>query len=213
VPVSHKLQAIFIHIPKTAGTSVTRCLADLDPDLALLGQTTPDVRALTDELWSRHLGAAQVQAVVDSKIWPKYFKFAFVRNPYDLVVSHFFFQKRLHETAPHVLRSLHPDISSMLAAGCGFSEWLKAATYIKPQSFYVLDEQGKVIVDFLGKFETMNADFAHVCKVLNIEVKLPHLLKTAHLSWDKYYDRETSEIIHRRFAKDFAPFGYKTMSW
>jgi hypothetical protein len=74
--VSHRARAIFVHIQKTAGSSIEAALRDHDPEAGphLVGGR-------------RHVHAVELRDVVGPDVWGRYFKFAFVRNPWDRLLS------------------------------------------------------------------------------------------------------------------------------
>ncbi|HTT80257.1 MAG TPA: sulfotransferase family 2 domain-containing protein, partial [Stellaceae bacterium] len=78
--ISHDLRCIFTHVPKTAGKSI-RYLFGL-PEFAEQG--IPDGNNIEDGF-----GHTRLSSLIDSAFFDDYFKFAFVRNPYDRIVSAF----------------------------------------------------------------------------------------------------------------------------
>ena len=113
MPVSRSLSCAFIHVRKTAGTSIVRALEAADPRLHLNEVGIWDIlcahprrRSLLRRLrgfyligsanhypqW--HLPAVIVRELIGRREWNGLFRFAFVRNPWDLVVSAYHFEKR-----------------------------------------------------------------------------------------------------------------------
>lgn len=193
--VSHGTRSVFIHIQKTAGSSIEGALWRADP---AIGSHLRDGR--------RHQFAREVRDVVAPEIWRDYFKFAFVRNPWDRLVSWYAmcmrnptsnkFSQYVHDTAP-----TFADFITKATTGIGVR-----TTY--NQLDYVTDAAGAVIVDFVGRYERLDADFAVVRSRLALPQDLPHLNQTPHGEYRGYYTAETRAIVAQRFARDIAHFGY-----
>ena len=76
------------------------------------------------------------------------------------------------------------------------------------QTSYVCDADGNVIVDFIGRFESLNADFTSVSRRLGLELSLPHLNRTQHLPTSEAFEPEVEARIRQLWAVDFAMLGY-----
>ena len=75
---------------------------------------------------------------------------------------------------------------------------------------WISNEKGKVLTDFIGRFENLQEDFNTVCDKIEIpQHQLPHCNKTNHKHYTEYYDAELREIIANRFREDIEYFGYK----
>ena len=175
----------FIHIPKTGGTSINRALG------------------LADE----HKTAMQLRGRLGER-WDRKFRFAFVRNPWDRAVSSFRF-------------ALDQNKDSRFVA-LTFREWLRLAFVERhplyfdlpvsflPQFDWISDQEDNLLVDFVGRFENLQADFAKVCERIGCAgLKLPHYNSTKHDDYRSYYDDESIEIIARWHKKDIEQFGYE----
>lgn len=65
-----------------------------------------------------------------------------------------------------------------------------------------------MLMDFIGKMENIEADFAHVCEHLGIRNTLRHLNKSEHRDYRSYYNEETKALVARTFRDDIETFGY-----
>jgi hypothetical protein len=178
---------IFIHINKTGGTSIANAIG--------LPQ-------------KRHLTVREVINIVGYKDWNDAFKFTFVRNPWDKVVSHYRYRIKTNQ-------------NEMKKADLSFKEWV-VKTYsenkdyhyydypkmFQPQVDWLKDETGLVRVDFIGRFENLHSDFEYVRSKIKTRKELPHLNKTKRDNYTKYYDEETKRIIREWFHDDIERFGY-----
>jgi len=164
--ISDRHKFIHIHIPKTGGTSVSVALGYPEGK-------TPD-----------HRRARVIKKGV--KDWDSYFKFTFVRNPWDLVVSDFFARN-----------------------GKDFKEFVLRIPKWDNQCYFILDSSGKSLVDFIGRFENLHKDFDHICNRIGIKANLFHFRNTLHGHYSKYYDDETREKVARLFRQDIEYFGFE----
>ena len=177
---------IFIHINKTGGTSVEKAL-----NIPLQHRTALDKR--------NYLG---------EEVWNKKFSFAFVRNPWDKVVSHFTYRLRTNQT-------------NLEREAVEFQDWVRLAYMEKnnkyydnpkmfmPQMDWLSDNNSNILVNFIGRFENFESDFAEVCAKLKISSTLPHLKKSTRMHYKEYYNSETAEIVGELFKNDIEYFNYK----
>ena len=202
---SHKNKSIFIHIPKTAGWTLHNILkryADFH-SAGHVGNFTRRVQQISERHYPSKL--------LKEKYLDSYFKFCFVRNPYDLLVSSYKWWKR--EPKSGRKRKLYLEILDM-----SFKEFiLKRAEFINEvntkklgQHFWITNTDGNPLVDFIGKFENLQKDFNIICDKIGIPHQLlPHHNKTKHKCYTEYYDDETREIVAEKYAKDIEYFGYE----
>ncbi len=199
--VSRKYRFIFIHIPKTGGTSLAepRYRDGRGALSACLGDE--------DYVQAGHIRAAGLKQRLGDQ-WPLYFKFAFVRNPWDRMVSlyHYFLQDE---------EKMSSDLGKRIAACADFRDFclrldeLSLDAHFDEQVSYLIDYDSTPIVDFVGRFESLNEDYARVCRHLSLPVsELPHYRKSDHQHYRKYYDERTREIIAQRYAHDIGAFKY-----
>jgi hypothetical protein len=185
----HKLNGrpfVFIHINKTGGTSINRAVGIL---------------------LKQHLTAAEIVAIIGRKRWDAAFRFAFVRNPWDKVASHYRYRIKTGQTGLGAEDTL------------SFQAWVRAA-YLEKDPFYYdipkmfapqldwISLDGEIACDFIGKFENLNADFERLMGEFGVEIELQHLNKTVKRDYREYYDPESRDIIGDVFKKDIDYFGY-----
>lgn len=131
------------------------------------------------------------------------YSFAFIRHPLDRLVSWYFG----HRTTNPSMVQYQGDFRTWVATGCNH-HWtpdnLKQFGVSSPLNQWEFVEiDGKVAVSFLGKFEKIELDFIEVCKVIGVQKKLPHILKSQHQHWTHYFDRGLEVYAEMKFEKDF----------
>jgi len=178
---------IFIHINKTAGTSIGNAIG-----LPV----------------KHHQTAKEVIASIGRDKWNAAYKFTLVRNPWDKVVSHYEYRRKRNKT-------------EVATRGISFAEWVNK-TYgpekdpfyynnpkaFQPQVEWLKNDEGKIDIDFIGKFETINEDYGKIKSAIGLEAELPHLNASKRKGYQSYYDAETREIVANWFREDIEAFGY-----
>lgn len=199
---SENKKFIFIHIPKTGGTSVKTALKRV----SLKENVVPLKYKTTSSQIRKHDVAIRVRDILNEKIWKSYYKFAFVRNPFDWVVSLY-----------HYIKKDKKDPRYQIANKLNFKDFMrwfdKASSEKYParlgQKSYITNKKGKIIVNFVGKLENFTEDFSKVCKSLNIKnTYLPRVNITNHKKYTKYYDSDTISLVGRIFKEDLRFLGY-----
>jgi len=138
------------------------------------------------------------------------YSFAFVRNPYDLLVSWFYYHKQ-HQPK---LEVYHCEFLTWIDRGCPH-HWsdglLKSSGVTHPlnQFQYICDSSGMILVNMIGRFESLQEDFINICDVIGIKDKsLPHVNGSKHNPWEGYYTPKALAQVKDQFKKDFEIFNY-----
>ena len=76
------------------------------------------------------------------------------------------------------------------------------------QSSDLCDAHGRILVNYVGKFETLVSDFTEITTRIGVQVVLPHENKSVHRDYRSYYDNELRELVSRFCARDLELFGY-----
>ena len=192
--VSHKHKFVFVKIPKTAGESFVSVLEQY----------------AAMDLWNTDLGNHERYSdiILENRDFEKYFSFAFVRNPYELKVSRYFYVKEVEK----------------VCSCTSFVEWVTLGSPVKmldetqskedwfpwSQLRFLMNKERELAVDFIGRFENLQEDFNTICDKIGIpRQQLPHKNKSKHKHYTEYYDDETREIVAEKYAKDIDHFGYE----
>ncbi len=184
-------QCIFIHVPKAAGSSIA---------LTLFGQK------------SRHIPWFEYYRANPGK-FRRYFKFSFVRNPWDRLVSTYFFLQR---------GGMNPQDAAWAAANLPayptferfVLEWLDEDSihtwvHFRPQHYFICNEAGAVQMDFVGHMENIETDFAYVAARLGCTRKLEKVNVGERQHYSCYYSDELREKVAHVYARDIELFGYR----
>jgi Sulfotransferase family len=208
ISYSHKF--LFVHVPKTAGTSIVRSLRPYAHDstgylvnraLAFCGI---HVNLLPGpHRWRRfrpHHSAATIRRHLPRHVYERMYKFAFVRNPWDWFVSyyHFHLQCSTHHRHEHVRR---------LGSFAEFVRW-QVARQRRLQVDFLTDRQGRLLVDFLGRYETLGEDFRTVCRHVGLDCELPWHNRSERGDYRTYYDDATAALVAEHCRADIEAFDY-----
>lgn len=198
--IDHVNKCIFVHIPRCAGSSMERLL---------IGKDWYHVDEKT-----KHLIASHARELY-SEYWNDYFKFSFVRNPWDRMVS-------MHKWGPFYgvkMKDEKLDIS-------GYIKKLDSGVEIDKRTSYSSSKMKKIIsdaiylnilneeLDFIGKFENLNEDFIKLSDLMKLKINKLPTVKNYDKSknekhYTEYYDDETRELVAEIYAKDIEYFGYE----
>ena len=197
--ISHKYKCIFIHIPRTAGTSIEHWI---------YGNDWWEVDKRT-----KHLTASQAKKIYRA-YWDSYFKFSFVRNPWSRCVSCLTYSDHF---------GIAYDAKMNVE---GYKKKFGFPTLVEHDyRFYdakdiindnhqertvyqnILDEE----IDFIGKFENLKKDINYIKKTLGIKKRFypdKKILRTRRATYRNYYDQSSMEEIRNMYWKDILKFNY-----
>ena len=199
--ISRANQYIFVHIPKCGGTSVEKSLLmmeNVDLNLGKRGQF--GLGRLSKETKREYkLAINGAQHSLLSQYPPAcqkdYFCFTFVRNPWDLLVSKYFYFRRRYTSVSFKEMITRMDDSRM---------------YPRHRLKFNQTDFINSNINYVGRFETLEADFKKICTTLDLNPpKLERLNTTNHAPYWEYYDEETRGIVATKYKKDIETFGYK----
>ncbi len=221
--INHTHRFIFVANGRTGSKSIEEVLAHLhegaDLDVPVPGLYT-----------SGHIPPRSIRRRIPTEIWESYTKFMFVRNPWNWVVSQYFYNfgqkplQRLRQLDPRSGIQARTNLTAVVAH-------LENKTRLAPidvavlyehlrqyravpeadslfQSTYAFDSDGTPLVDFIGRFEHLENDFAAITSHLGIEVELRKKNMSNHNRFQTYYSDDTVEFVAHLYAVDIANFGY-----
>lgn len=263
--ISHKHKFIFLHVPKTGGSSIKAFLSQYIGDddilngwnhslqkgisynLKLLKMINNDFgkkmiskaiklrikdhkildRPILEyafrEILKKKIGTTSIHATADQirkfdkKSWKKYFKFVFVRNPYTHAISHWLFDEKSWS-----IKNKKNKINLKKLSKRKFVDYLKnfkkeikdKKSYYYPMRPFnrIYTINGKIAVDYVGKFENLKKDLNKIKKILDLpknKFTLPHEKKNITRNYLHLYNNESKKLVEEIWKKEFEFFNYK----
>lgn len=213
--ISHHDRCVFVHVPKCAGQSVEmfflkRAGLDWETRAPFLLRWN-DVPALGPP----RLAHLKAREYVANKWMPQaqfdeYFKFALVRNPWDRIAS--FYRYLGYDWRCPFSRFVLHHLPRVLER----KRW-----FLGPQAEYVQGRDGKLLVDFVGRFESLQQDFTTACERIGIlDARLPHVndsrkpkgpmrwLKRRSMPYKDMYDSRSAKLVATLYEADVDIFKY-----
>ena len=204
--ISHLHEFIFFAVPKTGTHSIRQALRPHlgggDEEQAQLFEphsfSNPELKAVGHG----HLSVAQVKPVLGDDTFERYFKFAFVRNPWDRFISYCAFISRdtcRFENDPHGF------MREMI-----YSPRPQHHLLYQPQSQMLSDDRGELAMDFVGRVEHMDRDYITICSRLGLEPQpLEQINGSQHKRYTDYYNNDLRAMIAHKYARDIHLFDYQ----
>ena len=203
--VSHLHRYLFVAMPKTGTHSVRQALREhLGPDDIEQVGLFVNKRFPFDEiaqLQHGHLSVRQVRPYLGDAVCDEYFKFTFVRNPFDRFVSYCAFMTRQQGafdrdpqgTMRRILFELRP----------------MDHVHFQPQYTLLTNDAGALETDFIGRVERMQEDYDAICARIGIPSRpLDKVNSSRRGDYRQYYDRTLMEGVAALYRGDLERFGY-----
>jgi hypothetical protein len=193
--IDHKKKIIYIAVPKTGTTSIQKFLKRNLPNSISVYLNTPNDIGLV-----KHSTALEIKNVI--KNYEDYHTFAVIRNPFDWYASWYTYAK----DPAHVVDS----------QGKSLKEFINSHDYLNKELLsYFTDENGKIIVDTIIKYEdNLEKELYKIMDNLSIKIEKP-LLKLnvskyrKEKNYKKYFDEETINIVKNIQSKSLEFFNYE----
>jgi hypothetical protein len=205
VIISHKYKFIYIKNVKVAGSSVESFFGRfcINPekiykyddaikqsidDYGIIGSRSEYVKE--KDIWKNHISAKEIKTILGNDTFNTYFKFAVIRNPYDVIVSMYYWEKSK----------------------------LPFKQYAKTKIVDNLDRcsiNGESVCDYYIRYENLLEDIVNVCKLLKIDNydinNLPNHKSNIRPknNYKNYYDEETRKNVYNNHKHIFEKFGYE----
>tara|TARA_R100000458_G_C8118162_1_gene138144 strand:- start:38 stop:589 length:552 start_codon:yes stop_codon:yes gene_type:complete len=179
---------IFTHIPKTAGTSIKEALLN-DNNFSLLDS-------------QKHESIHNIKKN-NIKAYNKYRKFTVVRNPYDKMISTYFFLQKNNINKHMDVRQFNEWIKDPYKLPCIQKLPIQTKYLLIVPQYLWIDETVTVL-----KYENLNNELN---KFLNQKIVLPKINNSKHEHYLKYYNNKSLTIIRERYKEDFNKFNYEKL--
>jgi hypothetical protein len=218
--ISHAHRFIYLKTWKTASTSVQAALAtvcgkhriiidEANVDI-VLGSDRPHPMAygpaarLAFRADGGHSLPATVRSFVGEEAWNTYYKFSFVRNPWDTYVSGYWWRKS--GSVPEHFEDIKQHFKQWLLDGNG------------RRNYAIISIDGVVVADFIGRYENLGADFKKAFEPLHmeppalpskVEPKSKGSFRLRDEPYQEYYDDESRAYVAEADRPLIERFGYQ----
>lgn len=200
-------QLAYLSVPKVACSSIKASMSPLE------SCDDDKIHASMDSLGFSRFGSLPENE-------NSFFKFTFVRNPFERLVSCYENKYHTYRNYDANLNILEHYLDGSLAKDEGFEAFITKICSIpnfalEPhfmrQYDIVYDKHSVCLVDYIGKMESLQQDFLPIQEKYNLR-PLPHYNKTGIANtnkWMNYYNENTAELVYNKYMKDFEVFGYE----
>lgn len=202
--ISHERKFIFVHTPKTAGTSVEECLKDY----GIMQQGPRNFNSI----YFKHITARELKRMLGDQ-YDNYFKFSVIRNPWDWLISTYEFNRGISypfmRGTPFTMPGrVPPELVKM-----PFTQWIVwFSEGFKMQQYDVVsDNKGNCLVDYIIQFEELQTGLEHVLNHLGLPLPkdIPRLKASNRKSIGSYYKCLADvELVEKYFPLDVRLFNY-----
>ena len=206
---------LFIWIPRTAGTSIWGAIENNNRSTQRVG-VAPDriFDSLVEHTTFQH---CHVSALISEGMFLESwledrFTFAFVRNPWARLVSVYHHLKQGRPDQKRAVGSL--SFSQFVGVVCAGDippvgrQSRDGLSYANPQVDWLRDSKGNWLPDFVGRVEAIKKGWRHVKEATGLKGTIGRSNRSNHRPYQDYYNRDTRELVARRFAEEIELWGY-----
>ncbi|MCP4128841.1 MAG: hypothetical protein GY753_17560 [Gammaproteobacteria bacterium] len=196
--ISHRHKFIFFAVGKTGTHSIESVLKKYDDGFELSKEESA--------MYLEHIPPFFLRMKLSKEVWNSYYKFSFVRNTWDMVISDLFWNKLIPDNIEHI--TVH-DVNNLYE---NQKQYRRGIIWrdTREQHSFLADKDGKLLIDHVGKFERIQDDFNEICEHIGLKVEhLPKLNARRHKPFRQYYTHETIEEVRRLWRRDIEKFEFK----
>lgn len=193
--ISHTNKFIYFKAQKVASTSTEKFFEQFcDKDKDIVG-----CRGKPEAIWFGHKPPKKIKETLNNQnVWNSYFKFGNVRNPWDRMVSRYFFER---------------DVTHNISNDMSFEYFVKHKEFMSLYKWFGMDELQEDYKSnmYFIRFENLQEDISKICDILNLKPKkkLKHENKSnRNTDYKTYYNEETKQIVEETYQDDIRLFNY-----
>ncbi len=206
--VSHAHKFIFFAVPRTATHSVRAALTPFLAEDDWRQERLSQQQVLPVEELARaghgHIGVRAIQPHLNEEQWSSYYKFAIVRHPYDRFVSACAFLNRNNE------EFADDPVDWMMKA---FErERFVRRVLVRPQVDMLVNHEGKLALDFIGRYEELDAAIKNVAIRTGLgELELPRKNSSSRAAVSRYLTTSLTRSLNEFYRRDFEMLHYEAI--
>jgi len=188
--INHDHKFLFIHIPRTGGSSI---------------ESQFNFKEAKEK--NKHWTLMDWKKTLDRETFDDYFKFGFVRNPWECMISKY---KDVWFTGQYAGGPIGERAGKSLKY---FLDHYKTPTHESGETFFEYFDPEQM--NFIGRFENRENDLQYISQKIgvnidsNIHQRKIQMRDKNKKHYTEYYDEETKQIVAQKYAKDIEYFGYK----
>lgn len=202
--ISHIHKIVFIAVPKTASVAIRDSLEEYIETPASMDYNSP--------FYLHNTAKSLKQYFIKNKWnWDEYFKFAFVRNPWDRVVSAYNYRMQYLKKDGDYNRKFKDHCVYINKLG-NFDKIVESHLdlIIEPQLNWILDDNKQNLLNYIGRYENLQQDFDIICEKVHIPKRtLRHMNGNVHKNYSKWYNQKSLKIVQEKFKEEIEMFNYK----
>jgi len=189
--INHKYKFIFIHFPSTGGTSIEDALSDGLEKFTMSSFEYPANSGKFYEAFAEKHLSPKISKKIYANYWDEYFKFTFIRNPFEWLFS-------LWSKGGRRRNNL------------SFEKWILNPTLAPHENQSILKLESQLQeMNFIGRFENLQKDFDTICDTIKVQKKtLPHLCKFTKQDHRLFYNKRSQKNVEDLFSKYMEYFDY-----
>jgi len=187
---------IFVHIPKTAGTSIRHSYEINRPR-----------GYLNDPAFVKHLTTREIISFIGDDHFEACFSFAFVRNPWERFYSWYRFVYRKNRNG---MADRKMTFEAFVDDCFSKSDYVYGGSpaFLKSQLYWLSDDQNNVRVKYIGRYERLAQDYDHIAKKIGITTPLAQRNRATPVDYREAYDARLRKIIATQYHDDIDFFKY-----
>jgi hypothetical protein len=226
--ISHTNKFIYIAIPKTGSSSIRKFTDSSTEYKRRKAYYTGMSDTTFGDVVSGYYQDIKIKLGTHSKmqelksVWPEvfplypsyedYFKFTYVRNPWDRRVSQWNFIKRCSRLPKSRKKHTWSAYCLFVRNQCkdSFGNFVKKSSKLDQQINWIYDDVGNNLLDYVGKLEEIDTSLEIIAPRLGIDFDghIPYINKSPGLHYSTYYDSKLVDIVGDFYSDDISAFNY-----